>query len=244
MNAYAWIMLATAFRGIDRVLEMGYSIDEIAPRGNFTTHVGLDFFPEIAKLRALRRLWARIMKERYGAKDPSSLHFRSGVGIAGSILTALQPENNIARGAVAAVASVLGGSHGITVPSFDEALSIPTKKSVSISTATQHIVAYETGIPDVIDPLGGSYYVEMLTDKIEGEIVDYLKQIEAQGGIVKAIESGWVGREIMRSSVLRQKEIDSGERIVVGVNKFVSDEKPSYAIHRSDPAVEGNLNSI
>jgi len=176
------------------------------------------------------------MKEKYGAKRPSSLHFRFGPGTAGSALTAQQPENNIIRATVAAMSAVLGGAHSLNVSSFDEALAIPTEKSAHIALATQQILAYETGIPDVVDPLGGSYYVETLTDRIEKEILDYLGEIDNQGGLMKAIETGWVRREIALSAYTKQKEIDSGQRIVVGVNKFVSGEKPSYQIHRADPA--------
>jgi len=232
----AALMLASGLLNIDRLLERGIAIDDIAPRVGFNIHVGLDFFPEIAKFRALRRLWARIMKEKYGAKRPSSLHFRFGPGTAGSALTAQQPENNIIRATVAAMSAVLGGAHSLNVSSFDEALAIPTEKSAHIALATQQILAYETGIPDVVDPLGGSYYVETLTDRIEKEILDYLGEIDNQGGLMKAIETGWVRREIAHSAYTRQKEIDSGQRIVVGVNKFVSGEKPSYQIHRADPA--------
>ena len=232
----AALMLASGLLNIDRLLERGIAIDDIAPRVGFNIHVGLDFFPEIAKFRALRRLWARIMKEKYGAKRPSSLHFRFGPGTAGSALTAQQPENNIIRATVAAMSAVLGGAHSLNVSSFDEALAIPTEKSAHIALATQQILAYETGIPDVVDPLGGSYYVETLTDRIEKEILDYLGEIDNQGGLMKAIETGWVRREIALSAYTKQKEIDSGQRIVVGVNKFVSGEKPSYQIHRADPA--------
>jgi methylmalonyl-CoA mutase, N-terminal domain len=232
----AALMLASGLLNIDRLLERGIAIDDIAPRVGFNIHVGLDFFPEIAKFRALRRLWAKIMKEKYGAKRPSSLHFRFGPGTAGSALTAQQPENNIIRATVAAMSAVLGGAHSLNVSSFDEALAIPTEKSAHIALATQQILAYETGIPDVVDPLGGSYYVETLTDRIEKEILDYLGEIDNQGGLMKAIETGWVRREISLSAYTKQKEIDSGRRIVVGVNKFVSGEKPSYQIHHADPA--------
>jgi methylmalonyl-CoA mutase N-terminal domain/subunit len=233
----AALMLACGLLNIERLLERGIAIDDISPRVGFNIHVGLDFFPEIAKFRALRRLWARIMKEKYGAKRSSSLHFRFGPGTAGSALTAQQPENNIIRASIAALAAILGGAHSLNVSSFDEALAIPTEKSAHIALATQHILAYETGVPDVVDPLGGSYYVETLTDRIEKEILDYLKQIENQGGLMKAIESGGVRREMAHSAYAKQKEIDSGQRIVVGVNKFVSGEKPSYQIHHADPSV-------
>lgn len=237
----AALMLSSGLLNIDQLIERGIAIDDIAPRVGFNIHVGLDFFPEIAKFRALRRLWARIMKERYGAKRSSSMHFRFGPGTAGSALTAQQPENNIIRTAFAALSAVLGGAHSLNVSSFDEALAIPTEKSARIALATQQILAYETGVPDVVDPLGGSYYVETLTDQVEKEIVDYLDQIEKEGGLMRAIESGWVRSEIVRSAYARQKEIDSGRRTVVGVNRFASEEEPSYEIHRADPEVEKEM---
>jgi methylmalonyl-CoA mutase, N-terminal domain len=237
----AALMLACGLLNIDRLLERGIAIDEIAPRVGFNIHVGLDFFTEIAKFRALRRLWARLMKEKYGAKRSSSLHFRFGPGTAGSALTAQQPENNIIRTTVAAMAAVLGGAHSLNVSSFDEALAIPTEKSAQIALATQQILAYETGIPDVVDPLGGSYYLETLTDRIEKEIQDYLAHLNERGGLIKAIESGEVRAEMALSAYTRQKEIDTGRRIVVGVNKFISGEKPSYQIHRADLSVEEEM---
>jgi len=231
------LMLACGLTNIDKCLERGILIDEIAPRVGFNIHVGLDFFPEIAKFRALRRLWARIMKEKYGAKKPSSLHFRFGPGTAGSLMTAQRPRNNIIRGAVAAMAAIMGGAHSLNVTSYDEALAIPTEESAQIAIATQQILAYETGIPDTVDPLGGSYYVEKLTDEIEAEIVEYLAQLEKKGGLLKAIEEGAIRKEITEAAYARQREIDCGERIVVGVNKFISNEKPSYQLHRADPTV-------
>jgi methylmalonyl-CoA mutase, N-terminal domain len=231
------LMLACGLMNIDKCLERGIPIDDIAPRVGFNIHVGLDFFPEVAKFRALRRLWARIMKEKYGAKKFSSLHFRFGPGTAGSAMTAQRPRNNIVRGTVAAMAAILGGAHSLNVTSYDEALAIPTDESQQIALATHQILAYETGIPDTVDPLGGSYYVEKLTDEIETEIVDYMAQLEKRGGLINAIESGEIRKEITAAAYERQREIDSGARIVVGVNKFVSKEKPSYHIHRADPTV-------
>ena len=222
---------------IDKCLERGITIDEIAPRVGFNIHVGMDFFPEIAKFRALRRLWAKIMKEKYGAKKASSMHFRFGPGTAGSVMTAQRPRNNIVRGTVTGMAAVLGGAHSLNVTSYDEALAIPTEESQQIAIATHQILAYETGIPDTVDPLGGSYYVEKLTDEIEAEIEDYLAQLEKKGGLLKAIESGEIRKEITAAAYQRQKEIDNGERIVVGVNKFVDKEKPHFQLHRSDPTV-------
>ena len=231
------LMLASGLENIDQCLKRGITIDEIAPRVGFNIHVGMDFFPEIAKFRALRRLWAKIMKEKYGAKKLSSMHFRFGPGTAGSVMTAQRPRNNIVRGTVAGMAAVLGGAHSLNVTSYDEALAIPTDESQQIAIATHQILAYETGIPDTVDPLGGSYYVEKLTNEIEAEITDYLAQLEKKGGLLKAIESGEIRKEITAAAYQRQREIDSGERIVVGVNKFVDKEKPHYQLHRADPTV-------
>jgi methylmalonyl-CoA mutase N-terminal domain/subunit len=231
------LMLACGLTNIDKMLERGALIDEIAPRCGFNIHVALDFFPEVAKFRALRRVWAKIMKDKYGAKKSSSLHFRFGPGTGGSVMTAQSPRNNIVRGTVAAMAAILGGAHSLNVTSYDEALAIPTDESQQIALATHQILAFETGIPDTVDPLGGSYYVEKLTDEIEAEIEDYLAQLEKKGGLVKVLESGEIRKEINAAAYARQREIDNGERIVVGVNKFVSREKPSFQIHLSDPTV-------
>jgi methylmalonyl-CoA mutase N-terminal domain/subunit len=237
----AALMLASGFLNIEQLLARGLEINDIARRTGFNIHVGMDFFQEIAKFRALRRIWARTMKEKYGATKPNAMHFRFGPGTAGSLLTAQQPENNIIRTTVAAMAAIFGGAHSLNVSSFDEALAIPTPKAAGISLATQQILAYETGIPDVVDPLGGSYYLETLTDQIEQEIVDYLDRIEKMGGLMEAIESGWVRSEIARDAYTRQKEIDSGERVVVGVNMNVAENEPSYQIHRADPRAEKEM---
>ena len=237
----AALMLACSFTNIDRLLERGLPINDIARRTGFNIHVSMDFFQEIAKFRALRRIWAKTMKEKYGVTDPKAMHFKFGPGTAGSLLTAQQPENNIVRTTIAGMAAIFGGAHSLTVSGYDEALAIPTPKAAGISLATQQILAHETGIPDVVDPLGGSYYLECLTDQIEEEILDYLNEIEKQGGLMKAIESGWVRSEIARDSYTRQKEIDSGERKVVGVNMNVAENEPEYEIHRANPQVEKDM---
>ncbi len=231
------LMLACGLENIDQCLKRGITIDEIAPRVGFNIHVGMDFFPEIAKFRALRRLWAKIMKEKYGAKKPRSMQFSFGPGTAGSVMTAQRPRNNIVRGTVTAMAAVLGGAHSLNVTSYDEALAIPTEESQQIAIATHQILAFETGIPDTVDPMGGSYYIEKLTNEIEAEIVEYLDQIEKRGGLLKLIESGEIRKEITAAAYQRQKEIDNGERIVVGVNKFKTNDKPSYTLHKGDPTV-------
>jgi len=232
----AALMLASGLLNIDRLLERGLAIDDIAPRVGFNIHVGLDFFPEIAKFRALRRLWARIMKEKIRRKASQffALQVWARHGRLRAHRTAAGKQHYQGYGCCNVRCAWWGPFTQRFF--FDEALAIPTEKSAHIALATQQILAYETGIPDVVDPLGGSYYVETLTDRIEKEILDYLGEIDNQGGLMKAIETGWVRREIALSAYTKQKEIDSGQRIVVGVNKFVSGEKPSYQIHRADPA--------
>ncbi len=226
---------AIAIAFIKAALERGMDIDDFAPRLSFNSAVHMNFFEEIAKYRALRRLWARMMKERFGARKPASLWFRVGPGTGGSTLTTQQAENNIARVTLEALAAILGGVQYLHTSSFDEGHGIPTEEAAALAIRTQQILAHESGVSDVVDPLGGSYYVEMLTDRIEREVIDYIGQIEAEGGIIEATESGWVQKEIARSAYKRQKEIAEGKRIVVGVNKFASDEKPTFEIHRRDP---------
>ena len=184
--------LADGLEYVRWAIERGLNVDAFAPRLSFFFNAHNDFFEEIAKYRAARRIWAHEMRHTFNAKNPRSWLLRFHTQTAGVSLTAQQPENNIIRAAFAAMSAVLGGAHSLNVSSFDEALAIPTEKSAHIALATQQILAYETGVPDVVDPLGGSYYVETLTDRIEKEILDYLEQIEKQGGLMKAIEMGWV----------------------------------------------------
>jgi len=226
---------ATAIAFIEAALERGIDIDDFAPRLSFNSAIHMNFFEEVAKYRALRRLWARLLRERFGAKNPVSLWFRVGPGTGGSTLTTQQAENNIARITLEALAAILGGVQYLHTSSFDEGHGIPTEGAATLALRTQQILACESGVTDVVDPLGGSYYIEELTDRIEKEIVDYIKQIEARGGIIKATESGWVQKEIARSSYIRQKEIAEGKRIIVGVNKFTSDESQTFKVHRRDP---------
>ena len=201
----------------------------------------MNFFEEIAKFRALRRLWARIVKERFGAKEPSSCLFRVGPGTSGAKLTTQEPENNIIRVTLEGLSAILGGVQYLHTSSFDEGHAIPTEKAVKIALRTQQIIAYETGVPEVIDPLGGSYYVEALTNQVENEILDYLQKIDAKGGIISAIESGWAQGEIAESAYRFQKELDEGQRIVVGVNKFVSGEKTNIQIHQVNHNVVNDM---
>ncbi|MBI4296869.1 MAG: methylmalonyl-CoA mutase [Chloroflexi bacterium] len=233
-GAYA---MAAAIAFMQAGLEKDISIDDIAPRLSFNSAVHMDFFDEVAKFRAWRRLWAKTLTERFGAKKPASARLSVGPGTGGSTFTAQEPENNIVRGAIEALAAILGGVTYLHVAAFDEAHAIPTEKSAALALWTQQLIAYESGVTEVVDPLGGSYYVEALTNRIEQEISDYLREIESHGGIVKAIESGWMQAEISQSAYIKQKEIDAGKRIIVGVNNSVTKEPPAFDVHKSDPSV-------
>jgi methylmalonyl-CoA mutase, N-terminal domain len=233
--------LAAGSAFLDAALQRGIDVDDFAPRLSFNAAVHMNLFEEAAKFRALRRMWARILKEKYGAKNPASMRFRVGPGTGGSTFTSQEPENNIARAAIETLAAVLGGATYLHTASYDEAFAIPTEKSVRIALKTQMILAYESGVTEVVDPLGGSYYVESLTDEIEEKVTDYLKEIERNGGIIKAIESGWFQNEIAGSSFRKQKEIEEGKRVIVGVNKFVSDGEANFKLHRADRKVAAEM---
>jgi methylmalonyl-CoA mutase N-terminal domain/subunit len=237
--AYA---IATGLYLIESALERGMAVDDLRLY-NWELHLAthMDFFDEVAKCRALRRLWARIVKERFNPANPDSLAVRLGPTSGGSTLTAQQAENNIVRVAIQLLATVLGGGNFTKTSCYDEAYAIPTPKSHRISLMTQHVVAYESGIADVVDPLGGSYYVESLTNDMEKRIVDYLKKLEEKGGLLKAIETGWFQADIARAAYKRQKEIDDGKRVIVGVNKFVVDEMPDFEIHHPDHTVAEDM---
>jgi len=229
--------LADGITYVEKVIERGMDVDSFAPRLSFFFAAGNNFFEEIAKFRAARRLWARLMKERFNAKDPRSMMLRFHVQTAGCTLTAQQPENNIVRVALQALAAVLGGCQSLHTNSFDEALCLPTEKAVRIALRTQQIIAEESGVADVVDPLGGSYYIEWLTDRIEEEAMKYIEKIDEMGGMIKAIESGYVQREIQKSAYEKQKAIDSGEITVVGVNKYQIEEEIQIELLRVDKAV-------
>src|SRR5881227_3230795 len=216
--------LANGFTYVERGVARGLDVDAFAPRLSFFWDVHNDFFEEIAKLRAARRIWARHMKERYGAKDPRSLMMRFHSQTAGVTLTAQQPMNNIIRVAYQAMAAALGGTQSLHTNSMDETLALPTEESVQVALRTQQILAYETGIPNVIDPLGGSYYVETLTTELEREAETLFTQIEEVGGVVRGLETGWLQRRINESAARQQWEIEQHRRIIVGVNEFVTDE--------------------
>ena len=230
--------LANGFCYVEHGLARGLDVDQFAPRLSFFWDVHNDFLEEIAKLRAARRIWARHMRERYGAKDPRSWKMRFHCQTAGVTLTAQQPHNNVVRVAYQALAAVLGGTQSLHTNALDETLALPTEESVRIALRTQQILAYETGIPNVADPLGGSYYLESLTDGLEREAEGLFAEIEAQGGVVRAIESGWFQRQIAQSSMRFQSELEQGRRVIVGINDFVEEAEAPVEILKVGDAAE------
>lgn len=231
--------LADGFAYVEAAQERGLHVDQFAPRLSFFFNCHNNFFEEIAKFRAARRIWARHMKEKYKAENPRSMKLRFHTQSAGCTLTAQQPENNVIRVAYQALAAVLGGTQSLHTNSWDEALALPAEESVKISLRTQQILAEETGVPDTVDPLGGSYYVEYLTDWIENECEKYFERIEREGGVISAIKKGYFQREIARAAYEYQKKIESKENVVVGVNKYVEEEEnPEISILRIDERVE------
>ncbi|MEX0836857.1 MAG: methylmalonyl-CoA mutase family protein [Gemmatimonadota bacterium] len=212
--------LRNGFEYVERGIARGLDVDSFAPRLSFFFDVHNDFFEEIAKFRAARRIWARGMKEKYGAKNPESWRLRTHAQTAGVSLTAQQPENNIVRVAYQAMAAALGGTQSLHTNSMDETLSLPTEKAVRIALRTQQILAHESGVPNTIDPLAGSYYVEALTDDLEREALELFDEIDGMGGVVPGIENGWFQREIAESAMRQQRDIESAERVIVGVNHF------------------------
>ena len=212
--------LANALAYVDAVLQRGLSIDDFAPRISWIFNTHNDFLQEVAKYRALRRIWARIMRDRYGAKSDRACTLRTHTQTGGSTLTTQQPENNIVRAAFQALAAVLGGVQSLALSCFDEGLAIPTEFAQQIALRTQQIIAHETGVTHVADPLAGSYYVEWLTDEIERRVKEEMDRIEAMGGAIASVESGYYQREILEAAYQYQKDVDSGKRVVVGVNRF------------------------
>jgi methylmalonyl-CoA mutase N-terminal domain/subunit len=202
------------------VLQRGLSIDDFAPRISWIFNTHNDFLQEVAKYRALRRIWARLMRDRYGAKSDRACTLRTHTQTGGSTLTTQQPENNIVRAAFQALAAVLGGVQSLALSCFDEGLAIPTEFAQQIALRTQQIIAHETGVTHVADPLAGSYYVEWLTDEIERRVKEEMDRIEAMGGAIASVESGYYQREILEVAYQYQKDVDSGKRVVVGVNRF------------------------
>lgn len=229
--------LANGFAYVEAAIKAGLPVDTFGPRLSFFFNSHLDFLEEIAKFRAARRIWARTMKERFGAKDPRSLMLRFHTQTAGCTLTAQQPLNNIVRVAFQAMSAVLGGTQSLHTNSMDEALALPSEQAVQVALRTQQIIAYETGVADTVDPLAGSYYIEKLTDEIEARAQAYIDTIEKMGGPVVAVEKGYIQKEIQESAYRYQKEIESNERIIVGLNKFqVQEEKPKELL-KVDPTV-------
>ena len=216
--------LADGITYAQRCLERGLKIDEFAPLISFYFYTHNDLFEEVAKYRAGRRLWARLMKERFGARDPRAMMFRFGVVCGGSTLTAQQPQNNIVRVAYQALASVLGGVQSVFTAAWDEAFAIPTEQTAELALRTQQVLAYETGVANVADPLGGSYYIESLTDRVEREALAIIERIERMGGMVPCIQNGLIQKEIAAEAYRHQQRIENGEQVVVGVNKFTRDE--------------------
>jgi methylmalonyl-CoA mutase N-terminal domain/subunit len=198
----------------------------------------MDLFEEVAKFRAARRIWSQIMKERFNAKNPKSLMLRFHVQTAGSSLTLQQPENNIVRTAIEALAAVLGGAQSLHTNSKDEAISLPSEASALTALRTQQIIGYETGITHTVDPFGGSYFIEDLTDKIERETQEYLRRIEEMGGAIKAVENGFIQKEIQESAYQHHCEVQSKQRVVVGVNDFIDNNPETIEIHKVDPELE------
>lgn len=229
--------LANGIAYVEAAINAGLEVDEFAPRLSFFFNAHNDLLEEVAKFRAARRLWAKIMKERFGAKNPKSMMMRFHTQTAGSTLTAQQPDNNIIRVTIQTLAAVLGGTQSLHTNSRDEALALPTEESVRIALRTQQIVAHESGVAETIDPLAGSYYVEALTDRIEREAMEYIKKIDELGGAPRAIDKGFIQKEIQDSAYRYQMEVESGKRIVVGVNKYQIDEEPPKDILKVDPSV-------
>ncbi|NJE04903.1 methylmalonyl-CoA mutase [Thermococcus sp. M36] len=229
--------LADGIEYVKAVIDRGMDVDKFAGRLSFFFNAHNNFLEEIAKFRAARRLWAYIMKEWFNAKNPRSMLLRFHTQTAGSTLTAQQPENNIVRVAIQALAAVLGGTQSLHTNSYDEALSLPTEKSVRIALRTQQIIAYESGVVDTIDPLGGSYYIEWLTDHIYEEALKYIEKIQKMGGMMRAIERGYIQKEIAESAYKFQKEVEEKKRIIVGVNEFIVDEPLDVEILKVDPSI-------
>ena len=230
--------IADGITYVEEMLKRGLKVDDFAPRLSFFFASHNNFFEEIAKFRAARRMWAKIMKERFGAKNPRSMWMRMHVQTSGCTLTAQQPLNNIVRVTLQALAAVLGGTQSLHTNSFDEALCLPSELAVRVALRTQQIIAYESGVADVIDPLGGSYYVEWLTNEMEERAWEYIHKIEDMGGVIEAIEKGWLQQEIANSAYKYQREVDTKKRIIVGVNEYTTEEHEEVPLLKIDPKVE------
>ena len=229
--------LADGIAYVDAALKAGLEIDTFAPRLSFFFNAHNDILEEVAKFRAARRLWAKIMKDRFGAQDPKSMQLKFHTQTGGSTLTAQQPENNIVRVAIQTLAAVLGGTQSLHTNSKDEALALPNEDSVRVALRTQQVVAYESGVADTVDPLAGSYYIEALTNEIEEQAMAYIKKIDEIGGAPKAIDNGYIQQEIMDAAYTYQKDIENGKRVIVGMNKFQIKEESPKGLLRVDPSV-------
>ncbi len=230
--------LADGFAYVEAAIERGLEVDDFAPRLSFFFNAHLDFFEEIAKYRAARRIWAREMRDRYGARSERSLLMRFHTQTAGVSLTAQQPEVNIVRTALEALAAVLGGTQSLHTNSFDEALALPTEDAVRIALRTQQVIAHESGVVNTIDPLGGSYYLEELTSTLEAQAYEYFDRIAELGGVIDAIKDNFFQREIAEASFRYQSEVEAGQRVIVGVNRYVHEDESSIPILKIDEALE------
>lgn len=230
--------LADGIAYVEAGIEAGLEVDSFAPRLSFFFNAHNDFFEEIAKYRAARRIWARVMRDRFGAKDPRSWLLRFHTQTAGCSLTAQQPQNNIVRVAIQALAAVLGGTQSLHTNSLDETLALPTEEAVTIALRTQQIIAHETGVTNAIDPFGGSYFLETLTNQMEEGALEYIRKIDDLGGMIAAIERGFPQREIMEASYRYQKAVEEGKKIIVGLNDFQTEEEPPIETLRIGPEVE------
>jgi methylmalonyl-CoA mutase N-terminal domain/subunit len=230
--------IANGITYVESMLKRGLAIDAFAPRFTFHCACNINLLEEVAKFRALRRVWAKIMKQRFHAQDPRSMMFRLSIQNDGYTSTAQQPLNNIARTTIQALASVLAGCQSLATTSYDEALALPTEESVMVALRTQQIIAYESGVADTVDPLGGSYYIEHLTNEIEKGINKYLSSINAKGGVLESIRKGYIQREISESAYEYQKAVDAGEQVVVGVNKYSIKEKPVIKLLEIEEGLE------
>jgi methylmalonyl-CoA mutase, N-terminal domain len=230
--------LMNGFTYVEAAIERGLDVDDFAPRLSFFFNAHIDFFEEIAKYRAARRIWSRELRERYGAKNPRSWLMRFHTQTAGVSLTAQQPEVNIVRTALEALSAVLGGTQSLHTNSFDEALALPTENAVRLALRTQQVIAHETGVVNTIDPLGGSYFVEELTNRLEAEAYDYFERIRALGGVISAIKENFFQREIADASFRYQSELEAKQRVIVGVNRYQAADEAEVELLRIDPALE------
>jgi methylmalonyl-CoA mutase N-terminal domain/subunit len=237
--------LANATAYVQAALDAGLKVDDFGPRLSFFFACHMNFFEEVAKFRAARRMWSRIMTDRFGARDPKSAMLRFHTQTGGATLTAQQPENNIVRTALEALAAVLGGTQSLHTNSFDEALALPTERAARIALRTQQVIGDESGVTDTVDPLGGSYFLESLTGEIEARALEYLEKIEGMGGAVAAIEAGWMQDEIHEAAFRIQEGVESGERVVVGVNRYVDEtEEPVELLEIDQEAVRRQIDRV